>query len=68
MKKVLLFVSIIIAGATYLPSYASDLDQECVDFCKGNGSSDGHYLAQEPGAKCKDGYTQNDENQICCCK
>lgn len=68
MNKLPFFVLILTAVVNFLPTYANDLDQECVDFCKANGSSDGHYLAQEPGAKCKDGYTQNDENQICCCK
>ena len=52
----------------FLPSYADDLDQECIDFCTANGHTDGHYLPQEPGAACQEGFTQDEENQICCCK
>ena len=50
------------------PVLANDLDEECKSFCINNGSEDGLYLAPEPGAKCKDGYEQNTENEICCCK
>ena len=49
-------------------SYAQELDEQCVTFCKENGFSDGHYLAPEPGAKCKDGFNKNPDNEICCCK
>ncbi len=51
-----------------IPAYANDLDDECNNFCTNNGFEDGHYLAPEPGAACKDGYKQNRENEICCCK
>ena len=51
-----------------LPSYADDLDDECNKFCKKNDFEKGHYLPPLPGAKCKDGYKKNEENEICCCK
>ena len=51
-----------------LPVYADDLDNECKKFCTNNGFEDGHYLAPEPGAVCKDGYDKSDENEICCCE
>ena len=64
-----LFCFLFLIGLMFnLPSYASDLDDECKTFCSNNGFEDGQYLAPEPGAKCKDGYEQSKENQICCCK
>ena len=66
-KKIFCFL-VLIGLALSLPSYANDLDDECKTFCKNNGFEDGHYLAPEPGAACKDGYVKNSENEICCCK
>ncbi len=64
-----LFCFLFLIGLVFsLPSYADPLDDECENFCTSNGFADGHYLPPEPGAKCKDGYEQNPENQICCCK
>ena len=62
------FLFLISLGVNLLPSYADDLDKECVTFCKDNGYEDGHYLPPEPGAKCKAGYKKNSDNEICCCK
>ena len=63
-----LFCFLLIGLFLNLPSYASDLDDECKTFCTNNGFEDGKYLPPEPGAKCDDGYEQSKENQICCCK
>ena len=52
---------------TPVSASANALDEECATFCKKNGHEDGHYLPQEPGAKCDEGYKQSEENQICCC-
>ncbi len=68
MKKSYLVILALILSSNFLPSFADDLDQECIDFCKNNGQADGHYLPQEPGSACKEGFTQDEENQICCCK
>ena len=74
MKNFGLFIFALILATSFLPSYAEDdLDQECIDFCHNNGSDPedpnaGHYLPQEPGAACQEGFTQDEENQICCCK
>lgn len=69
MKKTSLFIFALILATSFLPSFAEDdLDQECIDFCTANGHTAGHYLPQEPGAACKEGFTQDEENQICCCK
>ena len=65
--KIFSFLFLIVLVFT-LPSYANDLDDECKDFCRNNGFEDGHYLAPEPGARCRAGYTRNEENEICCCK
>lgn len=68
--KLVKFISLIliIAFSCHIPVNANELDEECASFCKNNGYEDGHYLPQEPGAKCEDGYKQSAENQICCCK
>ena len=64
-----LFCFLVLTGLVLsLPSYANDLDNECKTFCLNNGFKDGKYLAPEPGTKCDEGYEQNNENQICCCK
>ena len=64
-----LFYFLFLIGLVFtLPSYASDLDDECKTFCKNNSFENGHYLPPEPDAVCKDGYEKNDENEICCCK
>lgn len=69
LNKILLGFLIITAfSLVNLPSFANELDEECATFCKDNGNADGHYLAQEPGSKCNEGYVQHEENQICCCK
>jgi len=77
MKNFGLLAIALTLAINFLPSYAEDdLDQECIDFCIANGSEDtrekglppGHYLPQEPGAACQEGFTQDEENQICCCK
>ena len=71
-KKIFCFLFLI--GLFFnLPSYASDvnkeLNEECDEFCDENDlGDDGYYLAPELGAKCKDGYKQSKENQICCCE
>ena len=71
--KLVKFISLILIITfncliNYIPVNANELDKECASFCKNNGYEDGHYLPQEPGAKCEDGYEQSVENQICCCK
>ena len=66
-KKIFYFL-FLISLVFNLPSYASDLDDECNKFCVDNVFADGHYLAPEPGAACQEGYEKNSENEICCCK
>ena len=63
-----LFYFLLMSLVFNLPGYASELDDECETFCSNNGYEDGQYLAPEADAKCNDGYEQNKENQICCCK
>jgi hypothetical protein len=66
-KKTFYFLFLI--GLVFgLPSYADPLDDECRNFCVDNDFADGHYLAPEPGAACHEGYVQNQQNEICCCK
>ena len=64
-----LFCLLFLIGLFFnLPGYASDLDDECKNFCESNAYADGHYLPPEPGKVCRSGYQQNKENEICCCK
>ncbi len=68
LSKIIFSLMFLIGLVLSLPAYSSDLDDECKNFCTNNGFDDGHYLPPEPGAKCKDGYEQSEESQICCCK
>ena len=68
LSKKMVYFLFLLSLVFNLPSYANDLDDECKTFCTKNDFEDGHYLAPEPGAACKDGYVKNDENEICCCK
>ena len=66
--RAICFILCLAYGLGITPSFASDLDGECDKFCKNNSFEAGQYLPPEPGAKCSDGYAQNPDNQICCCK
>lgn len=68
VAKLILSVLLMSWLASFIPSYAQSVDEECEKFCKDNGYEDGHYLPQEPGSECTEGYTQHPDNQICCCK
>lgn len=68
MKKIFGFLFLIALAVSFVPAYADELDEQCKTECKNSGASDGHYLAPEPGAKCKDGYTKHPTDEICCCK
>lgn len=66
----LFFYFLLLLGISFIPSIslANEIDDECKTFCINNRFKDGHYLPPEPGAACREGYFQNRENEICCCK
>ncbi len=68
LNKKLFSFMFLIGLVLSLPVYANDLDDECKTFCTNNSFEDGHYLAPEPDAACKEGYEKNTDNDICCCK
>lgn len=68
MVRIFLSLLIILGlGLSPVPSFADDLDDECITYCTDNGFEDGHYLPPEPGAECDEDFEQDSANPICCC-
>lgn len=62
----ILFLAAFLIG--YVPAFADELDEQCTSECKNSGFTEGHYLAPEPGATCKEGFEKHPTDEICCCK
>lgn len=64
----LLLLSILLGPASLSSLAEDDLDTQCSTFCNDNGHEEGYYLAPENDAKCDEGFSQIENNPICCCK